>query len=239
MRPRQREGRVGTAQHSRAPFAVALAVAFAVTCSARTGTASDAGPARPPVVLVHGIWDSGAVFDRMSEKLRATGAPEVLAIDLEPNDGGEALASLARQLEDAVVRLQARTHAPRVDVVGFSMGSLVARWWLARYGGAGRTRRFISLAGPQHGTLTAWFSWKTGARDMRPGSVFLQALEADAHGFGEVEVSSYWTPFDLMILPASSGVLPGAREQRFLVGLHGWMTTDEGVLAAITTELAR
>ncbi|MCJ8283239.1 MAG: hypothetical protein MJK14_26425, partial [Rivularia sp. ALOHA_DT_140] len=41
---------------------------------------------RNPVLLVHGIWDTGKVFRRMTAYLKE-GGWEVYDLDLNPNDG--------------------------------------------------------------------------------------------------------------------------------------------------------
>ena len=42
-----------------------------------------------------------------------------------------------------------------IDILGFSMGGVIARTWIQLMGGHARTRRFLSLGSPQQGTLTA------------------------------------------------------------------------------------
>ena len=90
------------------------------------------------------------------------------------------------------------------------------------------------------GTLTAHAlpSRYLGARDMRPESALLADLASDEDPFGSVEVHCAYTPFDLMILPPSSGILPGARTIRaFRVPLHRFMITDARVLDHVAETL--
>jgi triacylglycerol esterase/lipase EstA (alpha/beta hydrolase family) len=200
---------------------------------------STPAPARRPVLFVHGIWDKGDIFDDMVASLRARGFAHLEAIDLAPNDGSVTLPESARQLDQAARALLARSGAAQLDLVGFSMGSLVARWWLVKLGGRQLSRRFISISGPQSGTLTAHLNRKPGVTDMRPGSDFLKALESDEEGFGDVEVLSMWTPLDLMIVPARSGVLKDSEVQKFWVALHPLMPSDGKVIAAVGEALSR
>src|SRR5687768_2051750 len=92
-------------------------------------------PPPPPLLCVHGIWDTGAVFDRMAELLRGQGWPEIQALDLSPNDGSADIPALAAQVDQAAAGLLARTGQARLDVIGFSMGALVCRYFLQRLGG--------------------------------------------------------------------------------------------------------
>jgi triacylglycerol lipase len=187
-----------------------------------------------PALLVHGIWNTGENFVRMRAALEGAGIAPTLAIDLTPNDGRAPVAALAAQVDAAAHRLAREAGSVRIDVVGFSMGALVSRYWIQRLGGRARVRRFVSISGPHAGTASAYALPLAGARDMRPGSALLTDLAGDADPWGEVEVHCIWTPFDLMIVPARSAVLPGARGvQSFPVALHRWMLTDARVISAV------
>ena len=192
-----------------------------------------------PVLLVHGIWDSSRDLRALTRALRQAGAPEVLPIDLKPNDGRAPLHQLAEQVGTQARELADRAGVGRVDIVGFSMGALVARVWIQRSGGREHCRRFISVSGPHHGSLWAQMGRQLpGIVDMRPHSVLLDELAQDADPWGCVRVYNYFTPLDLMILPASSSKLPGVhRERRFWVPFHRSMVRNQRVLAKIIEDL--
>lgn len=190
---------------------------------------------RPPVLLVHGIWDDGARFERMRLVLEGAGI-RARAIDLSPNDGSAPIERLAEQVDEAAESL--RGERP-LDVVGFSMGALVSRYWLQRLGGKERCRRFVSIAGPHAGTAQAWWMpFFAGVRQMAPGSSLLADLAADADPFGEVDVHCVWTPYDLMIVPPSSSRLEPAREHRLPLWRHGSMIEDPRAIARVREILA-
>lgn len=189
--------------------------------------------AKPPVLLVHGIWDDGARFARMRaalERARRT----VRAVDLVPNDGSAPIERLAEQVERAADELVAEGAKGRLDLVGFSMGALVSRYWLQRMDGRARCRRFVSISGPHAGTVQArWLPFLAGVRQMTPGSPLLVDLAADAEPFGEVEAHSVWSPYDLMIVPPTSSRLRAAREHRLPILLHRWMISDARVIGRV------
>ena len=162
-----------------------------------------------PILLVHGIDDSGARFSRMKAALVGRGLGPVRAMDIVPSDASISIEGMASQVRDAACALQRKTCAPRIDLVAFSMGALVARYFLQRQGGRSVVRRFISIAGPHHGTLIAYLRQNEGSRQMRPGSALLRGLNADVNPWGDVEVFSFWTPLDLMVIPATSSRLKG------------------------------
>jgi triacylglycerol lipase len=170
------------------------------------------------VVLVHGIWDTSRVFGRMSRYLAARGF-RPLAVDLMPSDGTVGLEELAAQLSAFVQRELAPGES--FDLVGFSMGGLVCRYYVQRLDGVERVGRLITISSPHRGTLWAFTARNVGSRQMRPNSVFLRDLNRDVKILERVGHASIWTPLDLMILPAGSSRLgPGFRVN---VGLHAWM----------------
>jgi len=189
------------------------------------------------VLLVHGIWDDGARFARLRAALEATGR-RARAIDLSPNDGSAPIERLAEQVDAAAAALLAE-GAGRLDVVGFSMGALVSRFWLQRLDGKARCRRFVSVSGPHRGTAQAlWMPFFAGVRQMSPGSPLLIDLEADEDPFGEVEVHCVWTPYDLMIVPPSSSRLAAAEDHPLPILLHRWMIDDPRAIARSISRLA-
>lgn len=192
----------------------------------------------PPVLVVHGIDDTSLTVQPICQSLRQAGWQQIATVDLVPNNGDAGIAVLAEQVRVAADRLRISSGAPRCDVVAFSMGALVSRYWVQRLGGRDVVRRFVSISGPHGGTWTAYVRWNAGGADMRPGSPLLTALAADAHPWGDVQVTSFWTPFDLMVLPGSSGHLPGATDRMFPVLIHPWMLTDHRVHAAIIQALS-
>jgi len=154
-----------------------------------------------PVILIHGIDDSVRLFRRMQPFLEQRGF-SVHSFNLTPNDGKASLSVLARQVERYVRERLAAAQA--FDIVGFSMGGLIARYYLQRLGGLTRVRRVITIAAPHHGTWTAYLRNNPGARDMRPGSPFLKDLDRDADSLRRLSFTSIWTPLDLMIVPSTS-----------------------------------
>lgn len=193
---------------------------------------------QPPVLLVHGIWDSRARIDPLARGLRSRGLPHVHSFDLKPNDGRASMAALADQIRAEADSLQKRSGSTQIDLVGFSMGALASRYYLQRCGGRDRVRRFVSISGPHAGTWLAYALPFEGARQMRPGSELLRALDADEEPFGAVEVHCVYTSFDLMIVPATSSVLRAAKAvHRLRVPLHRLMIQDPAVLDLVARTL--
>jgi triacylglycerol lipase len=180
-----------------------------------------------PVLLIHGIDDTDRLFRRMIPWLQSKGIP-VHSLNLIPNNGDAGIDELARQLSAFV-----GTAVPAgqfIDLVGFSMGGLVARYYLQRLGGLERVQRFIAISSPHNGTWTAFLRRNPGARQMRPGSDFLKDLNRDAAILNRIQSTTIRTPFDLMIIPSSSSELAAARSIRVNVAAHPLMVRDRRVL---------
>ncbi|WP_414514434.1 esterase/lipase family protein [Nostoc sp. PCC 9305] len=191
---------------------------------------------RNPVLLIHGIDDTEAVFHRMAAQLRLEGW-SVYSLNLVPNNGDVGLDELAKQVADYVTA----TFAPeqRLDLIGFSMGGIVSRYYVQRLGGINRVQRFITISSPHHGTVVAYGSRRPGCLQMRPDSIFLKDLNSDAVMLRQLDFTSIWTPYDLMIVPANSSQMPVGSQVIVPVTLHPWMLTDSRSLAAVTAALAK
>lgn len=191
---------------------------------------------RNPVLLVHGITDTEAVFDEMAVFLGKQGWP-VYSLDLIPNNGEVGLDVLAQQLANYI----ASNFAPEqtLDIVGFSMGGIVSRYYIQRLGGINRVQRFITISSPHHGTVVAYASRNVGCMQMRPNSEFLKDLNTDGEMLQQLNFTSIWTNYDLMIIPANSSKMPVGKEVIIPVALHSWMLTDSRCIAAVATALAQ
>ncbi|MGI0493883.1 esterase/lipase family protein [Alkalinema pantanalense CENA528] len=189
---------------------------------------------RTPVVLVHGMWDTCSVFNKMTTSLQKQGWT-VYSLDLIPANGDASLEDLAQQLQTFV---EANLPADRpFDLVGFSMGGIVSRYYLQRLGGLARVQRFVTIASPHQGTLIAYGSLRPGSIQMRPNSAFLNGLNEQLQQLADLNFTSIWTPFDAMIVPAHSSVLPIAHNVSIPVLVHAWMVSDDRVITAVRQAL--
>lgn len=193
-------------------------------------------PERNPVLLVHGLTDTHHKMRKIARHLSALGW-QVYDIDLQPNNGDSRLEILAGQVADLI----SLTFAPhqQIDIIGFSMGGLVSRYYLQRLSGIDRVQRFISISAPHQGTLAAYFSQRPGCVQMRPEHDFIKDLERDVDVLNRLHCTSIWTPFDLIILPPSSSQLGIGTEIILPIVAHPLMVFDRACLEAIARALAQ
>ncbi len=174
----------------------------------------------------------------MRSALLRHGFHPVVAMDIIPSDASISFEVMGEQVRDAAHWILHSTGAAKIDIVAYSMGAIAARYFLQRLDGRSMIRRFISIAGPHHGTFNAWFRPNIGCRQMRPGSELLNDLNAEKDPFGEVKVFSFYSPFDLMVMPSRSSILTCAHNRAFNVWLHPLMITDRRVIEAVVQTLA-
>jgi triacylglycerol lipase len=191
----------------------------------------------PPVLLVHGIYDTHLLFDKMQNALKENGIENIYAMDIIPADASISYEDMAKQVRNEVDKALTDCKEEKVDIVAFSMGAIASRYFIQKMNGNLKTRRYISISGPHHGTNIAYLSQKIGARQMRPGSVFLNELNKDEGLWGEMKVFSFWSRFDLMVLPASSSRLKNAEDRVFNVPFHNLMAFDHFVIGEVIQAL--
>jgi triacylglycerol lipase len=188
----------------------------------------------PFAVLVHGIMDTGRIFRPLMRVLGDAGIDHI-APNLRPSHGGERIEALAGQL-DRTIRREIPDDAP-LHLVGFSMGALIARYFIQSLGGDQRTKRFYSVAAPHAGSW--WCHWHPlpGARQMRPSSDFLRRLNGDVSCFERIPTVAYWTPLDLVVVPHRSSLLPFAENVRILSPCHQCLLSDRRLLSDIRARM--
>ena len=94
-----------------------------------------------PVIPVHGLSDTSARMKHIEAALRNSGCT-VLPVSLEPSSGKLGIDDLAQQLK-SFIDTKVEPHQ-MIDLIGFSMGGLVGRYFLQRLNGINKVRRFIS-----------------------------------------------------------------------------------------------
>ncbi|MET9799387.1 alpha/beta fold hydrolase [Streptomyces sp. NPDC006368] len=176
-----------------------------------TGVAQERRTARAPagrgipVVLLHGFIDNRSVFILLRRSLTRHGRRHLESLNYSPLtcDLRGAAGLLGRHVED----ICARTGHDRVDIVGHSLGGLIARYYVQRLGGDQRVRTLVTLGTPHSGTTVAPLA---GAhplvRQMRPGSAVLRELSEPAPHC-RTRFVSFWSDLDRLMVPVEAARL--------------------------------
>ena len=159
-----------------------------------------------PVVLVHGYFHNRSGFDVMSRELRTRGFRWVHGMNYNPIRSS--VPDLADRFAITVRDVLDVSGAPRVHVVGHSLGGVIVRWFIQELGGHNVVDTCVTIGTPHHGTFPAYLGFGPAARDMRPGSPVVKRLEERFRRFSTVRFVNLYSDLDVLIIPPSSGVLP-------------------------------
>lgn len=201
-------------------------------------------PARIPVLLVHGAGGAPGDWKAFASMLDKT----KYQIWLYSYPSGQRIEQSARMLSEAVVRLQKRYGFKRLDVIGYSMGGMVARESLFKASVAGAPeylRKFITLATPWGGYEAPGLGVGAGSvavpgmLDLKPGSEFqTQLLERslpesiDYHlGFSFHGSGTPGLPeSNDGVVTVASQLAPAAQKQA--QAIHGFNESHASILAS-------
>lgn len=184
-----------------------------------------------PVLILPGFLMPEWCYVRLKERLERSGYTDVTVLRGWP--WVRSIAEYAQAARVEAERMRARTGARKVDLVGHSMGGLVARYMIQALGYEAHVDHLVTFGTPHHGTeiapLSAWYA--ASAVEMTPGSAFLQALNEQEGRPSAVKYTSLHAAFDEIVVPAESVTLAGAANGRIAGSGH--------IMAIYMPELAR
>ncbi|MFI1398898.1 lipase family alpha/beta hydrolase [Streptomyces sp. NPDC020681] len=170
-----------------------------------TATLPTAGQDHPPVVLLHGFVDNRSVFVLLRRSLAQHGRRHLECLNYSPLtcDIRTAAELLGRHIEE----ICARTGHREVDIVGHSLGGLIARYYAQCLGGDQRVRTLVTLGTPHSGTTVAPLaSAHPIVRQMRPGSSVIEELTKPAPGC-RTRFVSFWSDLDQLMVPVETACI--------------------------------
>ncbi|MEU5364734.1 alpha/beta fold hydrolase [Streptomyces sp. NPDC005925] len=171
------------------------------------GTARLPSDTGPPVVLLHGLVDNRSVFVLLRRSLarHGGGRQRIESLNYSPltRDIRTAAELLGRHIEE----ICERTGSARVDIVGHSLGGLIARYYAQRLGGDARVRTLVTLGTPHSGTRAVPLAdAHPVVRQMRPGSPVIEELTRPAPGC-RTRFVSFWSDLDHVMDPPEAARL--------------------------------
>ncbi|MGP4044884.1 esterase/lipase family protein [Streptomyces sp. 2A115] len=156
-------------------------------------------PAKPPVILLHGFIDNRSVFVLLRRSLAQHGRQQIESLNYSPLtcDIRTAAELLGRHIEE----ICERTGHQEVDIVGHSLGGLIARYYVQRLGGDVRVRTLVTLGTPHSGTrVMPLLNAHPIVRQMRPDSTVIEELCQPAPHC-RTRFVSFWSDLDQLMDP--------------------------------------
>lgn len=200
----------------------------AVTPTATTSPAAASAGGRDVVILVHGWLGSPRELLPLKASLDAAGFRSFIAIL-----PGEDNVVNAGYLHDLVDEVKDLTGVQRVNIVGFSMGGLSARYYIRSLGGQGEVERYVSIDTPQYGDPSACLLPADVGGQMCPGSPFLTQLNAGDDTPGDVAYTTILNRAGDIAL----GRLHGGASEVMVEGAHTELLQMPAVQQAVITAL--
>jgi triacylglycerol esterase/lipase EstA (alpha/beta hydrolase family) len=135
------------------------------------------------------------------------------------------IAASAGELKAKVDQVLASTGAAKVDVVGWSQGGMMPRYYLKNLGGAAKVNALVGLAPSNHGTTLSGLATLAGyfpgalplvgalcpaCTDQVAGSPFITALNAGGDTVPGVKYTVIQSRYDEVVTPYTSAFLSGA-----------------------------
>lgn len=159
-------------------------------------------PDHPPVVLLHGFADNRSVFVLLRRSLSRHGWRHLESLNhsLLTCDIRTAAVALGHRIEG----ICARTGHKEVDIVGHSLGGLIARYYIQCLHGDQRVRTLVTLGTPHSGTTVAPLaSAHPVVRQMRPDSEVIEELRGPAPGC-RTRFVGFWSDLDRLMVPVET-----------------------------------
>lgn len=165
-----------------------------------------AAAGKRPVILLHGLFQNRSCLFWLALRLRCAGLRHVYSINTPPWRDIETLTEvLAKKIDEIRLALQ----VDEVDLVGHSMGGLIARNYVQHRGGAPKVRRLVTLGSPHLGSKLAPFAISKMGRSLLPGSEFLRRFN-QGDWPATTCATAILTRHDNIVLPTDYARLNGA-----------------------------
>ncbi len=177
-------------------------------------SANNTQPNTPPLLLVHGYFSNRGMWVMFRKQMLGRAASGEIAIGpiytVTLHTSFTAIEILAEQLHTRIESICAETGQSQLILFGHSMGGLVARAYLARYGRA-RIQQLITLGTPHHGTQLGKYGLGASGRQMRAAGNWFKTLAAqEMDGQSLPPTTSIYTVNDDLVYPPESSRLTWA-----------------------------
>jgi pimeloyl-ACP methyl ester carboxylesterase len=191
-----------------------------------------------PVLLVHGYAGTASVWAPLRSALAGAGFGHIVSLNY--NSFAVDPMAVSAELTRQALRAAAAAGAPRVHLIGHSLGGLIVRSALAASPELGfRTGGAVTIASPHRGVPLARIAPGQCARIMHPGH---RCTQPEAGAPGPVRWLAYYSDGDRIVPPASARLDgPGYRAANLLIPGCGHLTIcrDARLIRSLVSQLIR
>lgn len=155
-----------------------------------------------PIVLVPGFFTNRGYLRAWRQALLKAGYGQVYAVSPEPIF--HSVEKNAAHVAEFVEQVLAKTGADKVILIGHSMGGLVIRLYLHRFGGLDRAALAIAVGSPFRGTVLAEGKEKLGpiVSQLTRNNGWAETFVAEAESAPcPIPFVAVWSPHDTIVSP--------------------------------------
>ena len=196
-------------------------------------------PQRNPIILIHGLWNTSNIFSSVTSKLDELGI-EYFAPTIEHEYGITSIVELTNLLNNLI--LDKYGLEKELDILGFSMGGIIGRYWITKFNGYKRTRQFITVGSPHNGTLASQLVPKypfRGISEMKINSFLLRDLSNYDYLLKDIKCISFFTYWDLMVFPGWKAYLNSGEKICLKIYKHKNLVRNPEAIEKIIDKLLR
>lgn len=173
-------------------------ITYPFTLRNRAHEATDAFP----IILIHGYLHNSSAWRWLRYELEHKRFGPVYTINL--GSIHQSIEQYAAKVDSLIDEIREETGARKVQLVGHSMGGLVATW-VASYR-PHHVAKVITLGSPMEGTVLAKIGTGPCAAEMQIGSPFLHQLKLHAETLTMVPFVHIASDADQITIPHETGV---------------------------------
>ncbi|MCB1295717.1 MAG: lipase [Gordonia sp.] len=219
--------------------------------------ARDATWPKLPVVYVSGSTEDRSSAEKFAKVLRHNGFDTYIFMVWEKNDPKTnpytTVSGNSRRLPAFVDKVLSRTGAPRVDIVTWSQGGLVTRYWLKYFGGAPHVRSMVGMSALIKGSPFQRVVQELGGcpsrvacDEMSDSGKRLRALNTPTQALPGIKYFNITTRWDENAFPYTTNLMTGRGDYENLVTqkqcpvdpvFHTTMTHTPSVQSAVISAL--
>ena len=188
---------------------------------------------RPPVVLVHGLYDLPASFFMTRRRLEKAG---YRVIHFGYKSFFIPFETIVTQFDDFIYLGEASFPEQKFLMVGHSLGGLIIRKWLSREGNEDRVAGVVTLGTPHGGSKLAIFAPGKLASNLKRDSALICSLALSSPP--KIPCTALASAADEMVLPAAALLPPdGWKFRETVPGTHLGLLFRKRVINHLIEEL--